>query len=187
LHDAGQLARQHLAVQPVGNLQLPVAPGDQAQVDAVLAVIIGQVGRQFQALQRLLAERTRELDVANEKLKALTPLHGQVRRCLEKRLHEDSDMATIAQALNLSTRTLVRRLQAEGTTFLQIKHQLRLDIARCLLLESQQPVDDIAVQVGFESLTALHRAFKAWTGTTPLAYRCKGERRTGDRRHPSDK
>lgn len=139
---------------------------------------------QNQMLQRLLEERTRELDVANQKLKALTPLHAQVRRCLEKRLNEANDMLTIAQELKLSTRTLVRRLQAEGTTFLQIKDQLRRDITLSLLRESQQPVENIAAQVGFESLTAFHRAFKGWTGTTPLSYRRKGERRTGDRRHP---
>jgi len=57
-------------------------------------------------------------------------------------------------------------------------------ISRHMLRESQQPVENIAAQVGFESLTAFHRAFKGWTGTTPLAYRRKGERRTGDRHRP---
>lgn len=137
---------------------------------------------QNQMLQRLLEERTLALAVANQKLEALTPLNDQVRRCLEKCLHVDSDMATIAQTLNLSTRTLVRRLQAEGTTFHQIKDRLRRDITLGLLRQDQQPVEDIAAQIGFESLTAFHRAFKTWTGSTPLAYRHKLERRTGDRR-----
>jgi len=154
---------------------------DQLVQDGEVYPIKGLL-EQNQELQHLLAERTRELDMANQKLKALMPLRDQVRRCLENRLNEASDMATIAQALNLSTRTLVRRLQTEGTTFLQIKDQLRRDITLRLLLESQQPVEGIAVQVGFESLTAFHRAFKVWTGTTPLAYRRKGERRAGDRR-----
>lgn len=159
---------------------------DQLVQDGEVYPIKGLL-EQNQKLQRLLEERTRELNAANEKLMALMPLHDQVRRCLQKRLNEVSDMATIAQALNLSTRTLVRRLQAEGTTFLQIKDQLRRDITLRLLLESEQSVESIVVQVGFESMTAFHRTFKAWTGTTPLAYRRKGERRTGDRRHPSGK
>lgn len=136
---------------------------------------------QNEVLQRLLEERNRELESVKQKLKALTPLDDQVRRCLENRLHEDSGMVTIAQALNMSTRTLVRRLKAKGTTFLQIKDQLRQDITLRLLIESQQSVQDIATQIGFESLTAFHRAFMTWTGTTPLAYRRKGKRRTGDR------
>lgn len=124
-----------------------------------------------QLLQRLLDERTRALEVANQKLRALTPLTDQVRQCLEGRLTQDSDMEAIASALHLSARTLVRRLRAEDTTFLQIKRQLRQDIALRLLRESQQPVEDIAAHIGFESLTAFHRAFKAWTGSTPLAFR----------------
>ena len=134
------------------------------------------------ALQRLLQERTQELASAQQKLRALTPLKEQVRSCLEKHLSHDSDLTSIAQALNLSTRTLVRRLQAEDSSFLQVKDQLRQDIALHLLRESRQPVEDIATHVGFESLTAFHRAFKAWTGSTPLAYRCQEERRTGERR-----
>ena len=114
----------------------------------------------------------------------MTPFRDQVRQSLVNRLNEDSDMVTVAQALNLSTRTLVRRLQEEGTTFLQIKDQIRRDTALRLLMESPQPVEDIAALIGFESLTAFHRAFKTWTGSTPLAYRSKGERRTGDRRQP---
>lgn len=135
-----------------------------------------------QELQRLLQERTQELASAQQKLRALAPLQDQVRACLEKRLGDDSDLTAIADVLNLSTRTLVRRLHAEGTSFHQVKDQLRQDIALRLLREGQQPVEDIAAHIGFESLTAFHRAFKVWTGSTPLAFRRLGERRAGDRR-----
>lgn len=138
---------------------------------------------QNRVLQRLLEERTNELDVSNQKLKKLMPLKNQVRRCLEDRLNKDNDMVSIAGALNLSTRTLVRRLQAEGTSFLQVKDQLRRDITLHLISEGKQPVEDIAAKVGFESLTAFHRAFKSWTGSTPMAFRRQGERRAGDRCH----
>lgn len=137
---------------------------------------------QNQELQRLLQERTHELASVHQKLRTLTPLQDQVRWCLETRLAEGSDMSTVAEVLNLSTRTLVRRLRAEGTSFHQVKDQVRQEIAQRLLREGQQPVEDIAALIGFESLTAFHRAFKAWTGSTPLAFRRQGERRTGDRR-----
>lgn len=137
---------------------------------------------QNQELQRLLEERTQQLEAANQKLMSLMPLQDQVRHCLEKRLNKDSDMTTIARLLNLSARTLVRRLQAEGTSFLHIKDQLRQDITLRLLKESQQPVEEIAALIGYESLTAFHRAFKTWTGSTPLAFRRQSERREGVRR-----
>ena len=137
---------------------------------------------QNQELQRMLDERTRELDVANEKLMALTPLKNRICQSLAGRLNEDNDIAAIAQALSLSTRTLIRRLHAEGTNFRQIKDQMRQDTALRLLRESQETVEKIAAQVGFDSLTAFHRAFKSWTGLTPLTYRRQGERRQSDRR-----
>lgn len=135
-----------------------------------------------QALERLLDERTRELEAANQRLRALLPVHDQVLHCLENRLARDADLTSVARALNLSNRTLVRRLQSEGTSFHQIKDQLRKDLTLRLLMQSLQPVEDIAAQVGFESLTAFHRAFKAWTGSTPMAFRRAGERRKRDRR-----
>ncbi len=154
---------------------------DQLVQDGEVYPIKGLL-EQNQVLQRLLDERTQQLEAANQQLKRLMPLQDQVRRCLEDRLNTDGDMATIARLLNLSTRTLVRRLQAEGTSFLQIKDQLRQDITLRLLSEGQQPVEDIAALVGFESLTAFHRAFKTWTGSTPLAFRRQCERRVADRR-----
>lgn len=137
---------------------------------------------QNQALQRLLQERTQELASERQKLRALMSFKDQVRWCLEKRLNGRNDMATIAQALSLSVRTLVRRLKAEGTSFSQVKDQLRQHVAQRLLEEGQQSLENIATQIGFESLSAFHRAFKTWTGNTPLAHRRVGERRKGDRR-----
>jgi len=154
---------------------------DQLVQDGEVYPINGLL-EQNQALQCLLEERTQQLEAANQKLMSLMPLQDQVRSCLEDRLKKDSDMATIARVLNLSTRTLVRRLQAEGTSFLHVKDQLRQDITLRLLREGQQPVEDIATLIGFESLTAFHRAFKTWTGSTPLAFRRQSERRAGDRR-----
>ncbi len=132
---------------------------------------------QNQALQRLFDERTSELNAANQKL---MPLKNRVRQYLEGGLSRDSDEATIAGALSMSTRTLVRRLHAEGTGFLQIKDQLRRKTTLRLLIESKRSVEDIAVQIGFESQAAFHRAFKAWT--TPLAHRRNAPRQLSDNR-----
>ena len=134
---------------------------------------------QNQSLQRLLDERTSELNAANQKL---MPLKNRVRQYLDGRLSKDNDEAAIAKALFMSIRTLVRRLHAEGTSFLQIKDQLRRETTLRLLNESKKSVEDIAVQIGFESLTAFHRAFKAWTGSTPLAYRHQALRQLSDSR-----
>jgi len=124
-----------------------------------------------QELEVLVQERTLALEEVNKKLEALSRVSHQVRKRLEYRLDEDSDMQTIAQALNFSARTLGRRLKEEGTTFLQIKDKLRQDVALRPVGENKKSVEAISAQIGFTSMTAFHRAFKAWTGGTPRSYR----------------
>ena len=123
-----------------------------------------------QKLESLLQQRTRALKDAEKKL-ARRGVAQEVRQCLGDRLNTDGDLASVAQALNLSVRTLGRQLAEEETTFLKIKEELRQKIALRLLRESPLSIDAIAEKIGFTSLTAFYRAFKHWTGGTPRAYR----------------
>jgi AraC-like DNA-binding protein len=121
-------------------------------------------------LELLLKERTRELEETTHKLDALNKISHQVRQHLQPRLVDNPDLETVAAALNHSKRTLTRRLNDEGTSFLQIKDRLRRTISLQLLLEDKIPVDAIFVQLGFANLSTFHRSFKKWTGTSPQAY-----------------
>ena len=98
-------------------------------------------------------------------------LSHRVRRYLESHLNAKTDMTIAAKALNLSTRTLGRRLLEEGTSFHQIKDVLRRDMAVQLLVNTKKSVDTISDEIGFANITVFHRAFKLWTGGTPRAYR----------------
>ena len=121
-------------------------------------------------LELLLKERTRALDEATRKLDALNQTSHHVRTYLEPRLADDPDIEAVAEALLCSRRTLTRRLREEGTTFLQIKDGVRRAAALQLLIRDKLPVKSVALQVGFAELSTFHRAFKKWTGSTPLAY-----------------
>ncbi|MBJ2157337.1 AraC family transcriptional regulator [Variovorax sp. IB41] len=100
-----------------------------------------------------------------------TLLSHRLRSHLESRLHESSNIQSAALALNCSERTLARHLSAEGTTFQQVKDVLRRDIAVQKLLKSRESIAAIARATGFATVSAFHRAFRSWTGSTPLAYR----------------
>lgn len=126
---------------------------------------------QNRALALLLEESKRALSEATRQLDTLRQVTQQVRSYLETHLESDPDIDTVAEALGYSRRTLTRRLCEEATRFLQIKDQLRRSRALQLLIANQLPVEAIADRVGFADLTTFHRAFKKWTGTTPLAYR----------------
>ena len=77
----------------------------------------------------------------------------------------------IAGRLRMSTRTLERRLEREGTTFSDLLEDLRRRLALRYVANNAIPLGEIAFLLGFSHTTGFHRAFKRWTGETPLGYR----------------
>lgn len=86
------------------------------------------------------------------------------------------DAATLAQtaeAMHMTPRTLIRRLNTDGTSFQAIKDALRRDIAIRDLQMGDKSIEAIALDVGFSSAANFYRAFQRWTGSTPSSYRRK--------------
>jgi len=77
----------------------------------------------------------------------------------------------IASELEIAPTTLRRRLEAEGTSYQDIKDQLRSDLAIDRLCHSSLSVDEIGAELGFHDASAFHRAFKRWNGLQPGEYR----------------
>ncbi|HZZ11244.1 MAG TPA: AraC family transcriptional regulator [Paraburkholderia sp.] len=95
----------------------------------------------------------------------------RVRQYIAGCLPEVPTVETVALELHHSVRTLCRRLAAEGTNFQSIKDEVRRDISIQKLIRSQDAIAEIAFDVGFDTPSAFHRAFRHWTGSTPNAYR----------------
>jgi AraC-like DNA-binding protein len=111
---------------------------------------------------------------------ALTVAQLTRRRTLVARVREiatrellqgDPSVVTVARQLRVSARTLGRRLEREGTTFSAIIDQLRKDLALGYVGNHTIAFTDVAFRLGFSHVEAFHRAFKRWTGQTPLTYR----------------
>ncbi len=83
----------------------------------------------------------------------------------------------IAAQLDMSEQTLRRKLSAEGTSYQQIKDNLRSDLATKLLANRNMAIADIALQLDFSEPRAFTRAFRQWTGMTPRAYRADRQAR----------
>jgi len=77
----------------------------------------------------------------------------------------------VAEALHLSPRTLGRKLEHEGTTFKELLDDLRRRMALRYVGGADLGLSEIAFVLGFSQTAAFHRAFKRWTGQTPLDYR----------------
>jgi AraC-like DNA-binding protein len=95
----------------------------------------------------------------------------RIREFLNRENWADCQLSDAAQALNMTPRTLIRRLDDDGTSFQAIKDGLRRDIAIRSLLDGRKSLEEISQDVGFSSAANFHRAFKRWTGVTPGSYR----------------
>lgn len=95
-----------------------------------------------------------------------------VRHALSRRLPTgESSIQRIASDLDVSARTLQRRLSAEHTTFQAVLHDTRDGLARWLLSHSNLGNEAITFALGYDSTISFFRSFKEWTGTTPDRYR----------------
>lgn len=103
------------------------------------------------------------------------PTASRVRAQLAEMADSDLSLEEVSAVLFMSSRTLSRRLTAERTSFRAIKDEMRRDFAVQQLVKTQDPVDEIALLVGFENTPAFYRAFRAWTGSTPGTYRRQTE------------
>ncbi len=77
----------------------------------------------------------------------------------------------VARQLHMSQRTLVRRLEAEGTSFSAQLDDLRRQLALRFVCSPNLPLSEITNLLGFSHVQGFHRAFKRWTGQTPIQYR----------------
>ena len=83
--------------------------------------------------------------------------------------------AEAARAAGMSTRTLARRFAAEtGTTWRRFAHDARIIEATHRLSQPRAQVGDVAISLGFESLSAFSRAFKSALGCSPSSLRAAG-------------
>jgi len=77
----------------------------------------------------------------------------------------------IARELNLSERSLQRKLKEKGTTFRNELDNVREMAAIQYIRNPVNTMSDIAFLLGFSEQSAFSRAFKKWTGTSPMKYR----------------
>ncbi|MCJ8169020.1 AraC family transcriptional regulator [Atopomonas sediminilitoris] len=77
----------------------------------------------------------------------------------------------VAQRLNVSSRTLQRRLQEEGTGFQQLLDECRRGLALQYLAQANLSLLEVAYLLGFADPSNFFRAFRRWFAMTPGEYR----------------
>ncbi len=78
---------------------------------------------------------------------------------------------SVAEQLNMSPKTLQRKLRSEGISYQNIKESIRRDFIVEDLRNPEMSVKEIAYRAGFLETTSLNRLFIKWTGMTPTSCR----------------
>ena len=83
----------------------------------------------------------------------------------------DAARAWVARRMGTSEASLYRALRRRGVEFSDLVRGLRQDLALTYLRESDLPLTEIALLLGYSELSAFSRAFRTWTGVAPAVYR----------------
>jgi AraC-like DNA-binding protein len=124
-----------------------------------------------ESLQRFLRSAPYHL-LANTEVESDDGIIAQMRRAVGPDLSRDfPSVVEMADYLNVSVRTLRRRLKDVDTTYQQFKDHTRRDAAEQFLSRPELKINAVAAMLGFDEPSAFHRSFKKWTGTTPGEFR----------------
>lgn len=77
----------------------------------------------------------------------------------------------IAAILNLSVRSMQRKLKEEGSSFKELLNQTRQELAEQYIENSRLSINEITYLLGFSDPANFSRAFKRWHGVSPSQYR----------------
>ncbi|EIM28765.1 AraC family transcriptional regulator [Microvirga lotononidis] len=118
-------------------------------------------------LRAVLEDRIRQL-----RTNAGAGFQDDIRRLLRTRmLGARSSAEDIAGLLAVHRRTLSRRLKGSGQGYRSMTNEIRFEIARQLLGDTEVPLAEIAAALGYSEASAFTRAFRRWSGQTPTAWR----------------
>src|SRR5205814_4046276 len=107
-----------------------------------------------------------------EELPPALPVTRRVKALIDEELSNgNAGCAQVAERMQVSARTLERRLEIEGTTFTRLLDEVRERLALRHVGTGELALSEVASLLGFSQTTAFHRAFRRWTGQTPLQYR----------------
>ena len=76
-----------------------------------------------------------------------------------------------AAMLNMSTRSLARKLEDEGKSFKGVLTEVRCELAEKYIRDRSLTLTEITFLLGFSEASSFSRAYRGWTGSSPSAHR----------------
>lgn len=109
-----------------------------------------------------------QLELINKKMSDLEKIKWHVSQLM---LSGTPRREIVATRLQISTRTLDRKLLDAGVSWQEIVDGLRLQKALKYLSDGDKTISEVSQKLGFTEIRAFQKRFKLWTGLTPTAYR----------------
>lgn len=126
--------------------------------------------------EKVVISRQNKLEMAKS-LRRFADLPLLVTHFIEQLLPVSGhNKSRLAACLGVHPRILQECLQQSGTSYAELLRQTRESLACRLLQESNLPVAEIALQLGYGESAAFVRAFQRWQGVTPLRWRKQSKR-----------
>lgn len=123
-------------------------------------------------LYPVLQQHAEQLLREKQRVQADAGIAAQVRAAIVRNLAQDRvRLALIAEELNVTQRTLQRKLADAGVSFQQVLDSTRRDLAIDYLGRERLSLAEIAFLLGYQEQSSFCHAFKEWTGMNPGAYR----------------
>ena len=140
---------------------------DQLAVVFARSWLDGHIRGADPAQYRTLMQQAAALDA-----KVAASLPFLVRRVLRRlTLSGKGSIGDVAAVFAIHRRTLDRQLDAHGVSFRRLADEVRFEVSRQLLRDTQMPISDIAMALHYANASAFATAFRRWSGTTPSAWR----------------
>lgn len=96
---------------------------------------------------------------------------AKVRRIMLEKRDGIPALTVVARLLHLTPRTLHRRLQAEDTSYHELRDEVRHKLALAYLSDQQLSLQEIAFTLGYSDMANFRRAFRRWEGLAPSVWR----------------
>lgn len=103
-----------------------------------------------------------------EKMSFIEAVNQNIIKSLE---NQDPRIDVVADYLSMPTRALQNSLKEQGVCFQDLLNTARLLLAKQYLIDHQVSILEISSLLGYKEQTSFNRAFKSWTGKSPMHWR----------------
>lgn len=137
---------------------------------------IKQLVMEYGSLRNMLKLLCEELEEIREAEKSGETFSNaafmKLLRYVNRNYRGDISLSGAAKALYMNPNYVSQLFKKEsGVTFVHYINQKRVEDAKEMLVTTQKPVTDIAIEVGFNDYFYFIKTFKKFTGITPGQYR----------------